>query len=402
MVTRHAIDTLPLSGRCRLSRPMVLVLRCIGVILAVGGAGMLPYEVSAQPENFEIAADSNTASPGDAVKVSFRSLDPVARQITSCQASFTGNLPEECDSVDGEWGSVTLHVPENAEPGTMLISAGLTYYETQNESYRDATATIAVEISPPVESLSPDPEAFDIFAEPTRASPGNAVTVSFHSLEPDKRQITSCQAHFESNPPEMCDSVEDEWGSVTLTVPENAEPGTMLISAGLTYFERRTERSGNADASIAVEIFSPLEQPSDTPSPLPNTEGAQPGTTETAPQPGTTDTAFQPGTTDTAPPTVVTPPATVVPQDIPAGSPGSPPGILAILALLVILLAVIIALIRAYRRRNPPGHEQVQAKARFVQGPTFRIEETSKRPPWTIRLDLRRGNTKEKIEESRR
>jgi hypothetical protein len=393
MVTRHTIDTPPLSVRCRLSRPMVLVLRCIGVILAVAGTGMLPYAVSAQSENFEIAADSNTASPGDAVKVSFRSLDPEARRITSCQASFEGNLPEECDSVDGEWGLVTLHVPENAEPGTMLISAGLTYYETQSESYRDATATIALEISLPVESPSPDPEAFDIFAEPTRASPGDAVTVSFHSLEPDKRRITSCQAHFESNPPEMCDSVEDEWGSVTLYVPENAEPGTMLISAGLRYFEPRSESSGDANGNIAVEISSPLEQTPDTPNPPPNTERAPPGTTDTAPPPGTTDTA---------PPTVVTPPATVVPQDIPAGSPGSPPGILAILALLVILLAVIIALVRAYRRRKPLGHEQVQAKARFVLGPTFKIEETSERPPWTIRLDLRRGQAKEQIEELRR
>ena len=142
------IETLPLSGTYRLSRPIVWVLRCISVILTILGTGMLPYAVSAQPQNFEILADSNTASPGDAVKVSFRSLDPEARQITSCQASFEGNLPEECDSVDGEWASVTLHVPENAEPGTMLISAGLTYYETQSESYRDATATIALRFHP--------------------------------------------------------------------------------------------------------------------------------------------------------------------------------------------------------------------------------------------------------------
>jgi hypothetical protein len=378
MVTQHPIHTPIVSRMSRLSPPMLWAFRCICVILAVLGTWMLPYAVSAQPQDFEIFAEPNSAGPGDPVKVSFHSLDPRGQPITYCAANFEGSPSEDCSSLTGEWGSVTIYVPNDAVPVKTVINTRL--------RYQTPDGGVGYEKNIPFEITSREtvgPQDFEISAEPTRAGLGDAVEVSFHALKPEAGWITSCKAHFEGNPSENCDSVEDEWNSITLYVPKDANRDTILIRASLTY-ETEYRTVGDSNAILTIKILAPLQPPPDTSRPSSNTGG--------------TPRSRGGG----AHPTAATPLATRSPQNIPAEPTGSWPAILVLLALLVILPAVIIALLRRYGRRNSAGHEQVQARARSTLGPIIRIEETSKRPPWTIRLNPSRGDAKEQIEEVRR
>jgi hypothetical protein len=358
------------------------VLRCLGIILTVV-AGMLPYSVSAQSQDFDISVKPTSAGPGDAVKVYFHSLRPTEQHISYCGANFEGNPFRDCSTIDGEWGYVTLHVPYDAHPGTMHITAGLRY-EMPGGGVGDANANLALQIPAPVDPPlhTPSLKDFEISAKPTSARPGEAVTVSFHSISPEAQWIYSCKAHFEGNTSKKCDSDDDEWRYVTLYVPKNADSGTMLIRANLRY-ETENRVRGGVDANLAVDIY-PLEPPRNSSGRRSgsggNSSGRRSGTGGALPQAGG------------GPSTTVVPPAVV----------GLLPSVFAILALAAIPLIAIIALARGYHRRNSRSREHVQAIARSVPHPIPRIEESSKRPAWTICLNPRRGESREEIEEVKR
>ena len=222
----------------------------------------------------------------------------------------------------------------------------------------------------------PEP-AFSADATPNPARPGDSVEISISSPDP-LVVITSCTARFPGGDTQNCVNSGDVW-SVTLQVPADAAPQSMLISAILAYSDNRGAAGGQIrDARVTVPFTIALP---------------------------TTTSDRAPTTTGPSPTTTGVPPTTAVPPTIPGPIP-SPDGTSILWIVLVVLVLVLLALAAALvGRRSPPRPQpaaRVQARLRDGPPPVPRIEQISKRPAWVLRIDPHGDRATERIEEMQR
>jgi len=220
----------------------------------------------------------------------------------------------------------------------------------------------------------PEPN-FRKAARPNPARPGDSVTVSFFSPNPNPDQvtITGCTAGFPGGDTRNCVGSGDAW-SVTLQVPADAAPGPLDISATIDY-----------------SMYDPVDDgffPGEATVPVPFTV-VLPPTRPTA-------TAGVPPTG--VPPTGVPP---TIPETIPSSGGTSILWIL-LVVLVLVLLALIAALVGRRSRPRPRPAARVQARLRDGPPPVPRIEQISKRPAWVLRIDPHGDRATERVEEMQR
>jgi hypothetical protein len=233
----------------------------------------------------------------------------------------------------------------------------------------------------------PEPQ-FKVSPDPNSAGPGDSVTVSFSSPDPNVT-ITGCTAGFSGGDTRHCPIFRR---SVTLQVPADAAPGPLTIRTAVAYsMSDPVEPSGVVRGEVTVPVpFTVV---------LPPTTTAEPTTTT------------EPPTTTTEPPTTVVPSTTGVPPTT-GVSPTIPPGIIPIggtsnlwlllVVLVLVLLALTAALVGRRSRPRPRPAARVQARLRDGPPPVPRIEQISKRPAWVLRIDPHRDRATERVEEMQR
>jgi hypothetical protein len=126
-----------------------------------------PLRPAAAEEIVSVVPTPNSGRPGDSITVSFSSNSP-NWMIDGCSAGFTGGTSVLCAAPAT---TVTVRVPDTAEPGSIVLAWGASYRSvfppqaaTGNGGSGSADGSIPFTVLPPEPSVSPS-------AEPVTPSP---------------------------------------------------------------------------------------------------------------------------------------------------------------------------------------------------------------------------------------
>lgn len=239
---------------------------------------------------------------------------------------------------------------------------------------------------PVVDTAEP---SFSVDASRETGRPGDLVKVAF-AVNDTSWAIDGCTARFADDAPQVCGFDADLDASADLTVPADAQPGSMPIDWTISYHALPKESGGSSHGTQGSSSFVVLPPVSKVVSPSPS---LSPG-----------DPAGGGG------PLVTEPPGNVAPVERPRTVPSSNDSSLPIgVPLVLVILAaggIAVALITGRKRAGslvavgpPPGGDEVRVVPHFDSGVRVTVREAHRSLTNVVRLEPHSGVPMVDVEE---
>ncbi|QQB07472.1 YPDG domain-containing protein [Corynebacterium urealyticum] len=207
-------------------------------------------------EKYEPGYEDGSGKPGEDVTVPAPEFKDKDGQPTEAPDGTTFGPGENTPGgvTVNEDGSVKVTIPEDAEPGTKIeVPVVVTYPDGSTDE-----VTVTVTVDEPEAPVVKDNEKYEPGYEDGSGKPGEDVTVPAPEFKDKDGQPTEAPDGTTFGPGENTPGgvTVNEDGSVKVTIPEDAEPGTKIeVPVVVTYPDGSTD-----EVTVTVTVDEP-EQP---------------------------------------------------------------------------------------------------------------------------------------------